>query len=181
MTTEGREVVSQPCIKYHHEDRQPTYVYISRIVYTLTLEMQMPAFNLPNIKILLLVGVVLATLFYISVLVGGGATKFLDGFTGLGQTQNTFTMYYMNGCPHCESVLPDYRTFVASGQVETDGKKTTIRMLEQGDPSAAPELEANNVKGFPTFILSTAGGENIEYKGERTVEAMKEFISKNSS
>jgi len=143
--------------------------------------MQMPAFNLPNIKILLLVGVVLAILFYLSILVGGGATKFLDGFTGLGQKQNTFTMYYMNGCPHCESVLPDYRTFVASGQVENNGKKTTIRMLEQGDPSAAPELEANNIRGFPTFVLATAGGENIEYKGERSVEAMKAFISENSS
>jgi hypothetical protein len=54
-------------------------------------------------------------------------------------------------------------------------------MLEQGDPSAAPELEANNIRGFPTFVLATAGGENIEYKGERTVEAMKAFISENSS
>jgi hypothetical protein len=54
-------------------------------------------------------------------------------------------------------------------------------MLEQGDPQAAPELEAHNVKGFPTFILSTTAGSNIEYKGERTIEAIKDFISQNSS
>lgn len=138
-------------------------------------------FTMPNIKIVLLVSIVIAILFYLSILVSGGGMRLMEPFTGLGASQNTFTMYYMNGCPHCETILPDYRQFVASGQVETDGKKTTIRMLEQGDPQAAPELEANNVKGFPTFILSTAGGDNIEYKGDRTVDAMKEFISKNSS
>jgi len=136
---------------------------------------------MPNIKIMLLVGIVVAILLYLSFLVSGGGMRFMESFTGLGATQNTFTMYYMNGCPHCETVLPEYRQFVASGQVETDGKKTSIRMLEQGDPQAGPELEAHNVKGFPTFILSTAGGNNIEYKGDRTIEAMKEFISQNSS
>lgn len=137
-------------------------------------------FTMPNIKIVLLVSIVVAILFYLSVLIGGGGMRLLENFTGLAPRQNSFTMYYMNGCPHCETVLPEYRQFVASGQVETDGKKTTIRMLEQGDPQAAPELEANNVKGFPTFILSTTDGKNIEYKGDRTVDAMKDFISKNS-
>ena len=140
-----------------------------------------PMFTMPNIKITLLVSIVVAILFYLSFLVSGGGMRFMESFTGLGAKQNTFTMYYMNGCPHCDSVLPEYRQFVASGQVETDGKKTTIRMLEQGDPQAGPELEANNVKGFPTFILSTVTGKNIEYKGDRTIEAMKEFISQNSS
>jgi hypothetical protein len=53
-------------------------------------------------------------------------------------------------------------------------------MLEQGDPTAAPELEANNVKGFPTFVLSTVDGKNIEYSGDRRVSAMREFISNNA-
>jgi hypothetical protein len=138
-------------------------------------------FTMPNIKIALLVAIVVAILFYLSVLIGGGGMRLMESFTGMAAKQNTFTMYYMNGCPHCETILPAFRQFVASGQVETDGKKTSIRMLEQGDPQAGPELEANNVKGFPTFILSTAGGSNIEYKGERTVEAMKDFISQSSS
>ena len=86
----------------------------------------------------------------------------------------------MDGCPHCESILPEFRKFVASGQVEVNGKKTKIRMLEQSNPEAAPELEANNVKGFPTFVLSTVDGKNIEYSGERTVPAIKEFIGQNA-
>jgi hypothetical protein len=103
-----------------------------------------------------------------------------DGFADLAEKTNTFTLYYMNGCPHCESILPDYKNFVAAGQVAQNGKKTKIRMLEQGDPDAAPELEANNVKGFPTFILNTADNKNIEYQGDRTISAMTKFIEENA-
>ena len=135
---------------------------------------------MPNLRILLLVTIVLAILFYMSTLLSGGGMQRFDFFADLGESVNTFTMYYMNGCPHCEVLLPEFRTFVASGQIETNGKKTKIRMLEQGDPTAAPELEANNVKGFPTFVLSTVDGKSIEYSGERNVAAMRNFISSNA-
>jgi hypothetical protein len=135
---------------------------------------------MPNVRILLLVTIVLAILFYMSTLLSGGGMQRFEFFTNVGESVNTFTMYYMNGCPHCEVILPEFRTFVASGQIETNGKKTKIRMLEQGDPTAAPELEANNVKGFPTFVLSTVDGKTIEYSGERNVAAMRNFISSNA-
>lgn len=131
---------------------------------------------MPNIRLILLVLIVLAILFYLSTLISGGGMQKFDFFTDLGESVNTFTMYYMNGCPHCESILPEYRTFVASGQVENNGKKTKIRMLEQAEPAAAAELQANNVKGFPTFILSTVDGKTIEYTGERNMTAMRKFI-----
>jgi hypothetical protein len=136
--------------------------------------------EIPNVRILMLVAIVLAILFYMSTLLSGGGMQQFDNFADLGQSVNAFTMYYMNGCPHCESILPEYRQFVASGQIETNGSKTKIRMLEQGDPNAAPELEAHNVKGFPTFIMTTVDGKTIEYKGERTVEAMRDFIATNA-
>ena len=135
---------------------------------------------MPNVRILLLVTIVLAILFYMSTLLSGGGMQRFEFFADIGESVNTFTMYYMNGCPHCEVLLPEFRTFVASGQIETNGKKTKIRMLEQGDPTAAPELEANNVKGFPTFVLSTVDGKSIEYSGERNVAAMRNFISSNA-
>jgi len=117
---------------------------------------------------------------YLSVLISGGGLK-KDRFVDLGQKQNTFTLYYMNGCPHCESILPEYRTFMADGQFSSNGKATKIRMLEQGDPAAAPELEAHNVTGFPTFYMTTSTGKDIEYKGDRNVSAIKSFISQNAS
>ena len=131
-----------------------------------------------NMRLILVVGIVLALLSYMSVIVSHGEIR-MDGFADLGQKINVFTMYYMNGCPHCETILPAYKKFAASGQYETKGKKTKIRMLEQGDPSAAPELEARNVKGFPTFILETADGNFIEYHGDRSIDAIKQFIGEN--
>jgi hypothetical protein len=132
-----------------------------------------------NMRLVLIVGIVLALIAYISVLMNDRSLR-MDGFTDLGQKTNVFTMYYMNGCPHCESILPEYKNFAASGQFSLGEKKTQIRMLEQADPSAAPELEARNVKGFPTFILETTNGKFVEYQGDRSVDAIKQFIGENA-
>lgn len=139
--------------------------------------------RMANIRLILVSGIVLALLAYISVLISHGGLRMdsMDGFADLGQKTNVFTMYYMDGCPHCESILPAYKKFAASGQFQLNGKKTKIRMLEQGDPSAAPELEARNVKGFPTFILATKSGKFVEYQGDRSIEAIKEFIGENAA
>jgi thiol-disulfide isomerase/thioredoxin len=134
---------------------------------------------MPNIRIILVVAIALAILSYISVLIAGSGLR-IDTFADIGEKVNVFTLYYMNGCPHCEEILPAYKKFAAAGQITHEGKKIKIRMLEQGDPAASPELEANNVKGFPTFILSTVDGKNIEYKGDRTVPAITEFIQENA-
>jgi len=134
---------------------------------------------MPNTRVLLVVGLVLAIMVYIWLLVSGNKMQ-TDAFTDVGEKANVFTLYYMNGCPHCESILPEYKKFAAAGQVQVNGKKTKIRMLEQGDPAAAPELEARNVKGFPTFVLGTADGNYLEYQGERSVSAIQQFIGQNA-
>jgi hypothetical protein len=129
-----------------------------------------------NLRLILLVSIVIAILFYFFVIVKGST----DGFADLGEKVNVFTLYYMNGCPHCMTLLPAFKDFVAAGQVLGNRSKTKIRMLEQGDPNAAPELEARNIKGFPTFILATTDGKYLEYQGDRTVPAMTDFIKKNA-
>jgi thiol-disulfide isomerase/thioredoxin len=135
--------------------------------------------QLPNARLLLVIGLVLAIMFYLFVLMSDKKLK-PESFADLGEKTNVFTLYYMNGCPHCETILPEYKKFAAAGQVMTGGKKTKIRMLEQSDPNAAPELEARNVKGFPTFVLSTVDGKHIEYQGERSVPAIGQFINQNA-
>jgi hypothetical protein len=135
--------------------------------------------QLPNARILLVVGLVLVILVYVWIVMTNKGLSY-DAFADIGEKTNVFTLYYMNGCPHCETILPEYKKFAAAGQITSNGKKTKIRMLEQGDSSAAPELEANNVKGFPTFILSTADGKNIEYQGERSIPAIGQFINQHA-
>jgi len=135
--------------------------------------------QLPNMRVLLVVGLVLAIMVYVSLLIAGKVKH--DAFADIGEKVNVFTLYYMNGCPHCETILPEYKKFAAAGQVQMNGKKVKIRMLEQGDPNAAPEIEARNVKGFPTFVLATADGQHLEYQGERSIPAIGQFISQNAS
>lgn len=139
------------------------------------LEMEMP-----TIRKILIGSILVAILAYIGMLVSGRSFR-KDGYSDLGEKLNTFTLYYMNGCPHCESILPDYKNFAAAGQIVSDGTKTEIRLLEQGDPAAAPGIKTNSISGFPTFIMNTAAGENLEYKGERTIPAIKTFINSNAS
>ena len=129
-----------------------------------------------NLRTILLVAIVITGLLYLFSVMN----KSTDGFADLGEKVNIFTLYYMNGCPHCMTILPDFKNFVAAGQVVNNGAKTKIRMVEQGDPNASPELEARNIKGFPTFILATTDGKYIEYQGDRTVPAMTDFIKKNA-
>lgn len=128
------------------------------------------------IALMLVVGIVIATLAYLAVLYTGGGLS-MDGFS---DTEGpTFTMYYMNGCPHCEKIKPDFQKFVAAGQVMTKGKPVKVRMLEQGE--ATSEVNSLGIQGFPSFYLSTADGNQIEYTGERTVPAYTSFIKQNIS
>jgi thiol-disulfide isomerase/thioredoxin len=134
--------------------------------------------QLPNVRVLLIVGIVFAIIVYLYLLYAG---KKHDAFVDVGQATNVFTLYYMNGCPHCETILPIYKNFAAAGQVELDGKKTKIRMVEQSDPSASTEIEERNIKGFPTFVLKTRDGKYIEYQGDRTIPAITQFIKTNAN
>ena len=132
-----------------------------------------------NMRLILVTGLVIVIILYISTIVLNGGIR-MDAFADLGEKTNIFTLYYMNGCPHCETILPDYSKLVAAGQFTLNGKNTTMRMLEQGDPAAASELKDRKVKGFPTFYLETSKGNLIEYQGERSSDAIKEFIGQNA-
>jgi hypothetical protein len=131
-----------------------------------------------TVKIILVSAVALAVLLLISLLVNGSGVQ-LDNFTGGSQSTNTFTLYYMTGCPHCETILPEFSNFVAQGQYESGGKKTTIRKVEQS--VAGSDLEKYGIKGFPSFILQKPDGKFLSYEGDRTVSAMKAFITQNAA
>ena len=135
--------------------------------------------KLPNTRILFVVGLALASLALISIVMARRHIR-TDAFSDMEQAKNVFTLYYMNGCPHCESILPAYKNFVAQGQIELDGKKIMPRMVEQGDSSASAEIDALKITGFPTFYLKTKSGKQVEYKGDRTIPAITEFLKANA-
>ena len=135
-------------------------------------------------KLILLVVVVVAIL-GLAVLYGLGISfgyglQDLQGFqnlSGPAPAMNTFTMYYADWCPHCQTVKPEFTEFSNRGSIEVNGKKCQIMMVDAAkNPDAA---KGKPVKGFPTFLLETTEGKVLEYQGERNTDGWLAFINKN--
>jgi len=91
-------------------------------------------------------------------------------------SEYTFTMYYADWCGHCKKAKPEMEALVAAGAIEKNGKKCQIRMISpETDPDAA---KGKPIKGFPTFLMETADGQIVEYKGERSTDGYLAFINK---
>lgn len=92
-------------------------------------------------------------------------------------TETTFTMYYADWCPHCQSAKPDFKEMIEKngGVVEVKGKRCKIQMIS---PEEQPEaVKGKDIKGFPTFLLETTDGQTFEYKGSRSTDGYLAFIN----
>lgn len=99
-----------------------------------------------------------------------------EGFSG-GAGVDSFTMYYADWCPHCQSVKPAFKTFSSAGSTTIGGKTVFLSMVEA---DTNPEkLKGKPVKGYPTFLLETADGKFKEFDGERTPSGWTQWLTKN--
>lgn len=131
-----------------------------------------------NTKHFLVGAVVIGLLVLLAMKVSGSTFSWgLQGFqSGPTPTVNSFTMYYADWCPHCQSAKPDFQALVDQGAITVGNKRCEIRMVS---PELEPEkAQGKAVKGFPTFLLETTEGETVEYKGERNTQGYLEFINK---
>ena len=134
---------------------------------------------MPSWKLILLVVVVVAILGLAAVYgLGISFGQGLQGFqnqSGPAPAMNTFTMYYADWCPHCQSVKPEFTEFSNRGTIEVAGKKCQIMLVDAAkNPEAA---KGKPVKGFPTFLLETTEGKVLEYQGERNTDGWLAFIN----
>jgi thiol-disulfide isomerase/thioredoxin len=98
-----------------------------------------------------------------------------EGFTGSGEGgADTFTMYYADWCPHCQSVKPAFNEWAKNGFVTAGGRSVKVSAVQ---PEKEPEkVVGKNIKGYPTFILETAEGKVVEFKGERNPAGYMKFL-----
>ena len=90
-----------------------------------------------------------------------------EGFTG----QDTFTLYYADWCPHCKAVKPAFESWM--------GTQTRVKaQMFEADKNAA-EVQAANVKGFPTLILKKADGTTKECSA-RDADGWNAFLLSNA-
>ena len=129
-------------------------------------------------NLLLLIGAV------VLVLVAIRYGYFREGFTSSAgpistQGADIFSLYYVDWCPHCKTVKPAFEEFAKNGFVTVAGKNVKVRAVECEKQS---ELAAGKpIKGYPTFLLETAGGKTVEYQGDRTPEAYMKFLEEELS
>jgi thiol-disulfide isomerase/thioredoxin len=98
-----------------------------------------------------------------------------QGFANPTATENSFTMYYADWCPHCQQAKPEFQQLISQGDVTVGGKKCKVRMIS---PEENPDaVRGKDIKGFPTFLLETTDGQQVEYKGPRNTQGYLAFIN----
>jgi len=127
-------------------------------------------------KVILLAFAVVVLLLVLGT-IGRGREGFISGFGTSGAPPvASFTLYYADWCPHCQTVKPDFKAFAENGVVTVNGKNVAVSMIEESEKD---KMAGKQVKGFPTFLFETAAGETIEYNGPRTKDAWMDFLAKN--
>ena len=101
-------------------------------------------------------------------------SKFVrSGFqSGSGKTE--FIMYYADWCPHCKTALPEFEK-LSNKPLVVNGLPVNFTKYEASKD--ADKVKGANVKGFPTFVLTTTEGQTAEYTGKRTADDILAFIN----
>ena len=92
-------------------------------------------------------------------------------------SENTFTMYYADWCPHCQSAKPEFKELVNKGYIGEGRTRCKVRMISVEENPEAVKAAPKPVNGFPTFLLETPGGEVYEYQGSRNTEGYLKFLN----
>ena len=86
-----------------------------------------------------------------------------------------FVLFYAPWCGHCKALHPIYEELAKAYK---DDKEVLIAKID----ATANEVEGINIRGFPTLKFFKAGGDGkseVDYEGDRTLEALKEVVEKN--
>jgi thiol-disulfide isomerase/thioredoxin len=99
-----------------------------------------------------------------------------EGFSGTyGETNSrgTFTMYYADWCPHCQSAKPMFKDFMGPGIIQVNGVPINLKMVEEKQIQKGVDPE---IQGYPSFLYSDAAGKIVEYSGPRTPDGFMKFL-----
>jgi protein disulfide-isomerase A1 len=92
----------------------------------------------------------------------------------LDDSKDVFVEFYAPWCGHCKSLAPKYEQ-LAKGLAEH--KSIVIAQIDSTENDTPA-----SVQGFPTLIFYPAGDKTnpVTYEGDRSVDAMHEFVIKNA-
>jgi len=115
--------------------------------------------------LILVFGLVILAVVYALIMFLQGKVK--EGFEGKSAT---VTYYYMDTCPHCKAMKPEWEKF----KKMADGLSIVTKEISpESDPQAVRKAD---VSGFPTVHVDVNGKNNV-YEGDRTGEALMTYVS----
>ena len=90
---------------------------------------------------------------------------------GGNSEKGIFVLYYVNWCPHCRDVKPEW------DKLEQDNDLNNIVIKKINCEENEKITEEKNIEGFPTIQLEYTNGKVKAYEGERTYRGFKEFLN----
>ena len=123
---------------------------------------------------------VIALICLVAFLVGIIAVSYLgskEGFAGgpIGESnpRGTFTMYYADWCPHCQTAKPLFKDFMGTGIIQVNGLPIKLKMVEEKQIQKGLDPQ---VDGYPSFLYSDAAGKVVQFDGPRTPDGFMKFL-----
>lgn len=90
---------------------------------------------------------------------------------GFNKNKPSIILYYAPWCGHCKKMMPEWEKLTAK-------MNSVINVLKVNCDEEAEKAQQEGIQSFPTIIMYK-DNKKIAYKGERTVQALEQFISSN--
>ncbi|PRW59419.1 disulfide isomerase-like 1-2 [Chlorella sorokiniana] len=85
--------------------------------------------------------------------------------------KDTFIKFYAPWCGHCKKLAPTWEELGA--EFTHDSNVVVAKLDATTNDIPSPKI---SVRGYPTLVFVTAKGDVISYSGDRTKEALLEFV-----
>jgi thiol-disulfide isomerase/thioredoxin len=95
--------------------------------------------------------------------------KQTKNLVGGNKEEITFTLYYVEWCPHCKVVKPEW------DKLENDPELEHIKIVKINCEENEEIVQEKNIEGFPTILLNNNGKEEA-YNGNREYAEFKNYL-----
>ena len=99
-----------------------------------------------------------------------GLKKNQEGFTD-SNGKKLIVLFYAPWCGHCKKMMPEWDKLAAKLQGDP-----SVEVVKVNSDEEVEKAKKEGVQTYPT-IMMYKDGNKVPYKGERTAEAIEQFVS----
>lgn len=124
--------------------------------------------SLTRVQILVIILIVVAVPAIVKLICKGN----VENFNNAKGDKPVFRMFHVKWCGHCKDAKPKFVKFMK------ENPNINAEMIDAEDAKNKAIVEAYDIEGYPTFIVSKNGKDTV-YEGERTTEGFAQFAKEN--